>query len=199
METVESNKEFNIRQLNENIDDLNKKLKFEINNKNKLQEKIEFLNKKLNEEKEKNQELINLNEILKSNLNNEKLKNIDLQNKIDKQINIIHNNDSKINDLYARIDDLKEKLSRYPFELKKDEKMISVIFTSDDQKIHFSVICKNTEKFNRLEEKLYNDYPEYSETNNYFVVNGNRIQKFKTLDENNIRNSDIIILNQINI
>ena len=143
--------------------------------------------------------MINLNEILKSNLNNEKLKNIDLQNKIDKQINIIHNNDSKINDLYARIDDLKEKLSRYPFELKKDEKMISVIFTSDDQKIHFSVICKNTEKFNRLEEKLYNDYPEYSETNNYFVVNGNRIQKFKTLDENNIRNSDIIILNQINI
>ena len=142
--------------------------------------------------------MINLNEILKSNLNNEKLKNIDLQNKIDKQINIIHNNDSKINDLYARIDDLKEKLSRYPFELKKDEKMISVIFTSDDQKIHFSVICKNTEKFNRLEEKLYNDYPEYSETNNYFVVNGNRIQKFKTLDENNIRNSDIIILNQIN-
>ena len=143
--------------------------------------------------------MINLNEILKSNLNNEKLKNIDLQNKIDKQINIIPNNDSKINDLYARIDDLKEKLSRYPFELKKDEKMISVIFTSDDQKIHFSVICKNTEKFNRLEEKLYNDYPEYSETNNYFVVNGNRIQKFKTLDENNIRNSDIIILNQINI
>ena len=142
--------------------------------------------------------MINLNEILKSNLNNEKLKNIDLQNKIDKQINIIPNNDSKIIDLYARIDDLKEKLSRYPFELKKDEKMISVIFTSDDQKIHFSVICKNTEKFIRLEEKLYNDYPEYSETNNYFVVNGNRIQKFKTLDENNIRNSDIIILNQIN-
>ena len=143
--------------------------------------------------------MINLNEILKSNLNNEKLKNIDLQNKIDKQINIIPNNDSKIIDLYARIDDLKEKLSRYPFELKKDEKMISVIFTSDDQKIHFSVICKNTEKFNRLEEKLYNDYPEYSETNNYFVVNGNRIQKFKTLDENNIHNSDIIILNKINI
>ena len=142
--------------------------------------------------------MINLNEILKSNLNNEKQKNIDLQNKINKQINIIPNNDSKIIDLYARIDDLKEKLSRYPFELKKDEKMISVIFTSDDQKIHFSVICKNTEKFIRLEEKLYNDYPEYSETNNYFVVNGNRIQKFKTLEENNIRNSDIIILNQIN-
>ena len=143
--------------------------------------------------------MIKLNEILKSNLNNEKLKNIDLQNKIDKQINIIPDNDSKIIDLYAKIDDLKEKLSRYPFELKKDEKMISVIFTSDDQNIHFSVICKNTEKFIRLEEKLYNDYPEYSETNNYFVVNGNRIQKFKTLDENNIRNSDIIILNQINI
>ena len=76
--------------------------------------------------------------------------------------------------------------------------MISVIFTSDDQNIHFSVICKITEKFNRLEEKLYNEYPEFSKTNNYFVVNGNRIEKFKNLEENNIHNSDIIILNQIN-
>ena len=136
---------------------------------------------------------MDLNEMLKSKLNNE-----NLINNIDNKNNINPNNYSKIIELYAEIDDLKEKLSRYPFELKKDEKMISVIFTSDDKKIHSSVICKNTEKFITLEEKLYEDYPEYSKNNNDFVVNGNIIQKFKTLEENNISNSNIIILNQIN-
>jgi len=55
------------------------------------------------------------------------------------------------------------------------------------------MICKNTEKFIRLEEKLYNDYPKYSESENYFMVNGNRVSRFKTLDENKIKNSDNII------
>ena len=83
---------------------------------------------------------MDLNEMLKSKLNNE-----NLINNIDNKNNINPYNYSKIIELYAEIDDLKEKLSRYPFELKKDEKMISVIFTSDDKKIHSSVICKNTE------------------------------------------------------
>jgi hypothetical protein len=93
-----------------------------------------------------------------------------------------------------KINKLKAKLSRYPFELLKGEKLISVILTSSDQKIHCSIICKNTEKFIKLEEKLYNNYPEYSDSDNYFMVNGNIISKFKTLDENNIKDSDNIIL-----
>ena len=32
---------------------------------------------------------------------------------------------------------------------------------------------------------------------NYFVVNGNKINRFKNLIENNIKNSDIITLNTI--
>ena len=104
----------------------------------------------------------------------------------------------RIDELYKKIDELKEKLARYPFELLKGEKLISVIFKSVDQKIHFSVICKNTEKFNKLEEKLYNDNPQYFDSDNYFIVNGNRIDKLKSLEENNIKNSDIIILNQRN-
>ena len=141
---------------------------------------------------------MHLNEILKSELKYEKQKYINLKNNIDNKNNINFNNNSQIIELNSKIDDLNEKLSRYPFELKKNEKMISIIFTSYDKKIHFSVICKNTEKFNQLEEKLYEKYPEYSITNNDFVVNGNRIQKSKTLEENHICNSDIIILNQIN-
>jgi len=95
------------------------------------------------------------------------------------------------------IKELREKLSRFPFELKKDEKLMSIIFTSQDQKIHNSIICKNTDKFNKVEDKLYEIFPDYSETENYFIVNGNKINKYKTLDDNKIKNNDIIILNII--
>ena len=84
-------------------------------------------------------------------------------------------------------------------ELSQGEKLISVIFTSSDQNMYYSVICKNTQKFNELEQKLYKNYPEYSESNNYFVINGNIVNKDKSLDENNIRNNEIIILTQNNI
>ena len=42
---------------------------------------------------------------------------------------------------------------------------------------------------------LYEEYEEYSETENFFTVNGDRISKFKTLDENKIHNNDAILLN----
>ena len=55
---------------------------------------------------------------------------------------------------------------------------------------------KNTDKFHIIEEKLYEKYPEYIENENYFTVNGIRINKYKTFEQNNIKYSDIILLNQ---
>ena len=96
------------------------------------------------------------------------------------------------------IEKLKLKLSRFPFELDEGEKLISVILTSVDQKILHSIICKNTSKFFDLENKLYENYKEYLETENFFTVNGKVINRYKTLDENKIKDNDVIILNIIN-
>ena len=82
--------------------------------------------------------------------------------------------------------------SRFPFELLENEKLMTVIIMSGDQKIHYSIICKNTEKFTTIEHKLYEKYPEYLELENYFLINGNKVNKYKSLDENKIKNSDII-------
>ena len=109
--------------------------------------------------------------------------------------NEINNDSDKLVKLYEKLEELKLKLSRYPYDLSEGEELISVIFTSTDQKIHQSIICKNTQKFCRLEEILYQAHPEYSDSDNYFCVNGNVVSKFKTLKENNIKDSDIIILN----
>ena len=133
---------------------------------NNLNSQINQLNKKLNEEKTRN-------------------------NRYNKQ-----KNSNEIISLYQEIHELDRKLKRYPVELLEGEKLISVIFTSSDQKIHYSTICKNTDNFYDLEAKLYKDYPEYKKNDNYFLVRGSIINRFVTLEENNIKNSDIIILNK---
>ena len=95
-----------------------------------------------------------------------------------------------------RIDESKEKLSIYPFDILNNKKFLPAIFTSNDENLHHSIICRSIDIFNVIENRLYKEYPEYSENDNYFVVNGKIVNKEKTLEENNIKNSDIIILNR---
>ena len=117
------------------------------------------------------------------------------------------NNNNNTNLLNSKIFQLLEELkskekeinklkSKLPFDLGENEKLMTIIFISTDSKIHYAMICKNTDKFNKIENILYEQYPEYQESENYFTVNGIRIIKSKTLEENNIKFSDIITLNQ---
>ena len=41
---------------------------------------------------------------------------------------------------------------------------------------------------------IYEKYPKYTEGENFFIVNGTKINRGKTLEENNIKNNDIITL-----
>ena len=119
-------------------------------------------------------ELYNKSEII-NNLN------IQIQNKI----NEINNLRNKINDLNN--DDLVTVVN-------PGEKVISTLFNSVDQKINFSIACKNTTPFVKIEEKLYEEYPDYKETDNYFLHNRNLIKRFKTIEENKIKSGKAIIL-----
>ena len=110
-------------------------------------------------------------------------------NSIDYMINKLKNKDSKISEL-------KEKIKRYPFILENNETMLSIIFSSIDEKVNYSLICKNTDTIHKLEEKLYKEYPDLSERENYFLFKGQLINKFETFEKNEIKNGDTIILNQ---
>ena len=46
--------------------------------------------------------------------------------------------------------------------------------------------------FVRIEERLYNEFPKFKNNDTYFDVKTNRIKRFKTLDENKIKNGDVI-------
>ena len=86
------------------------------------------------------------------------------------------------------------KLFRNYYKFSEGEKLISIKFISGEQDINYSLITKNTEKFFKIEALLYENYPKYAETENFFVIGGNKINKSKTLKENNINNNGIIAL-----
>lgn len=149
------------------------------------------LEKELNIEKNKNKDLEK--KILELT---DKIKNYELNKPNNKIIESKELLFEKIMQKDNEINELKNKLSKFPFELKDDERLMTVNFKSDDQKIqNYSIICKNTDSFNRLENEVYKEYKEFYETENYFTVNGKKIHKNKTLEENGIHNNDVIILN----
>jgi predicted RNase H-like nuclease (RuvC/YqgF family) len=156
--------------------DLNKIIK-QLENKNKdYEQKINLLESELNQYKSKKE-------------NNE----IQNASKGTQNINVLN----AVLEKDKEIKELRLKLSRYPFQLEDGEKLISVIFISSDQKVHYSMICKNTTKFSIIEGKLYEEYKDYEELETYFTVNGKRINRHKSLDENQIKNNDIIMLNVV--
>ena len=74
------------------------------------------------------------------------------------------------------------------------EKLITIKFNSIDRKINFNIIAKNTDNFEKLEGFLYEKYPKYKKTENYFLVNEKILNKHKTLQENKIKDNDILTL-----
>ena len=78
----------------------------------------------------------------------------------------------------------------------KSGKIISVLFMTQGNQdiINYAMACRTTDLFASLEERLYKDFPKYRNVDKIFMVNTNRIFSDKTLEENNIKNNDIINL-----
>ena len=64
--------------------------------------------------------------------------------------------------------------------------IINVKFISSNQDIDYSIICSKSQYFYEIEAKLYEKYPIYRETNNYFLFGGKNILRFKTIEQNGI-------------
>ena len=162
---------------------------------------INNLKQKLNEEKKKNEILSNENKKLKSiitNLNNEinKLKQYEQKNRLlQEEIN------KKNIEIQKYKSDNNKDFDEGITSVKPGEKIISINFVSmGNQDIgHYSLVCKNTELFVRLEERLYDDFPQFKNYETYFEKNTKRIKRFKTLDENQIKNKDVITIFTVDI
>ena len=76
---------------------------------------------------------------------------------------------------------------------------MSIIVESSDKKLQRAIVCKNTELFCDLEKKIYQENDKYIDVGNIFTLNGKKIDEMKSLDDNNIKDNDIIILNNLKI
>ena len=140
------------------------------------------LKDELNEAKQTIEQL----KITIQNLGNQ-INNINSNNNI-----IIQNYKNIINQKEQELNNLKSKIQNNNISSNNDyinkNRMMTVNFISMDSKIHFPISCLDTDTFAEVEEKLYKQFPEYRETNNSFLDNGQQVLRFKTIKENKIGN-----------
>lgn len=105
------------------------------------------------------------------------------------------NNDLKKqnNDLIEKNNGLKEEIKNLKNKTNGSNDLISVIFVNRAQVILCSIICNKKDIFKNIEKKFFEKNPEYSEFESVnYTVRSNPIDKEKSLEDNNIRNSDLI-------
>lgn len=81
-------------------------------------------------------------------------------------------------------------------ELLPGEKLMSVAILPFDKNNAYSIICKNTDKFQIIKEKFYRDNIEYKdyESEYIFKLKNIPIDPSKTMKENNIEDGNTINL-----
>ena len=99
------------------------------------------------------------------------------------QLKILEKENKKLNKI----------ISKFPFILKENEYILVLIIKTFDEKVIFSSICKNTDKFIKVEDEFYKEYPEYREYKGYFKIYNKLIDKYKTIEDNKLKNNSIII------
>lgn len=121
----------------------------------------------------------------------EKLQNNSLTKKILELENLL-NNKAKSKEIIELEKEIKLFKSYYNFS--SEDKLISINFISIFQDINYQLIAKNSDEFSKLEKLLYDNYPKYKDTENYFLVGGKKINRNRTLRENEIKDEAIITL-----
>ena len=196
--------------ININKDSINKKI-------NSDNEKICNIN--LNNNSQKENKLIEFPIIIKENspnnqifkkstnmiinqkaLLNDKISNEN--NNISNNINLSQNesqslNANSINDITSNNSSINLNKKEKNISVLKQEKIIVLKFISSDQCLNYSIVCKSTDKFNLVINRIFDIYPEYIEKKCFFMCNGNVINEYKDIQENKIKNGDTIIVNTL--
>ncbi len=96
-----------------------------------------------------------------------------------------------------RFINLNNQMKKMQEELKLiNRELISVIFINEQKDILCSVICSEHDSFSGVEKSFYEKSIKYKGSERYFTLNknGNKIDKNKSLKENEIYDCEIIIV-----
>ena len=157
-------------------------------NLNIIQNYDNLLEKFLSNFKNKN---LNQNEVI-LNAEKEKVKNLTKEIELLKEnIRLKNCNTERLNQNRNAIHSYRVKRTRNSIDnIQPGEIIYSVQFISVDQKINYNIPCKNTDIFVDIEEILLNEYPEYKDKELYYHANSSKVKRFKTMEENGIKNND---------
>ena len=162
-----------------------------INKDNELLEENKKLKNKIKDLENEIIKLKNENKDMKKKLDNYNT----LQNTIKNLEKEINNKNNEIQNYILQIKNINENKNAIT-SINPGEKIIVLIFNTQGSQdiINFGMACKNTDLFVRIEERLYNEFPQYKNYETHFKVNARPILRFKTLEENRIKNNDMIAL-----
>ena len=157
--------------------------------------------------KTENELLKKQNSELKKKLNNNNYsKNVEFKKleeyykiQINEKLRIIQDLTTKLNNIGSRNNNTIVKSDNYNYNNSLNGgKLVEVNFISMDQSLNCSFICNTKTKFYEVEAMLYEKYPVYGNSNgeNYFMFNGTKIDRFKSLENNGITGY-IIMLNKM--
>ena len=71
------------------------------------------------------------------------------------------------------------------------------MFFIPDKNIHYPISCSEEDMFSKIEQKLFDEFPELKSKNIFYLANGNIVNKSMTLKNNKIDNGTTILLNYI--
>ena len=149
------------------------------NNKDNNNEQIKNLQKELNETKKKIEQKDLIINDLKSKLNFS-------NNNVNSYKKIIEQKEIELNNVKLELNS-NNKANDFLFPNNVNRKEIMVVnFISTDNKLHYAIACTSNNTFAEVEEKLYQQFPEYQETNNNFLGHGQSVLRFKTISQNKI-------------
>lgn len=187
----------NINIINDKISNTNDKINIISNSTNNI------INNNLNINVNMNDRESNDIPNLKSELDESKKKITFLNNYseytktiLEKSLKIIEEKDNEINQLRFRLKNGKKLDSNnnpnyfgknYPNNFK-------INFLIQELQINYSISCNENDIFATIEEKLYQIFSDYRETENFFLFEGKKILRFKTIKENNIDNGKTVIM-----
>ena len=184
--SIEEKYEDKIKSLKSDLEDRDANIKTLKKDLDEAQDEIKKLRIKYENSKQKNKDKDKEIEVLK-----EKLKSN--SSEADKEkIKQLQETCEKMKNNY---DDLEKQI----LELKKSSHDINKIndfslnIISAD--IKYSVLCSQYDTFAQAEEKLYQKFSEYRDSDNFFLYNGNKIKRFKTIKENKIESGMPVVMN----
>ena len=162
--------------------------------------KIRVKNEEISELKNNNTKL---DFIIKELEKNDVVKNGKIIGELNEKIKMLENLNNKdyiiqlMDKIIKKDEEIEELKSKIPFDLSKGEKLMSVIFISSKKDLMYSIICKNTDIFNKLVNILYKKYPMHMNSDNFFICNGKKVNEYQTLENDGIEDNAIIVLNRI--